>query len=176
MVVSGKSLYSHKKLGWSNTLALSANIAVLAIFYTFLGGFISFIFYYIFDEYGPVDEPPRNKEWENIPTWFQIFDVCVEVVIIALISFWVTFLINTSTPVFPIRNDLSSYVDTYTTGMFFMYTVFLFTTDLTNKLTFLYNNLLGKHFDFIFPQHGSILDLSLSYTPSRKTNESKTVA
>ena len=174
MVGYTKNLYTHSKLGLWNSVSLSANIALLAIFYTFLGAFVSFIFYYIFDEYGPEDDPPRNKEWENTPSWFQIFDVCVEVVIIALISFWITFTINTSAPIFPVRSDLSSYVDTYTTGMFFMYTVFLFTSDLSNKLTFLYNNLLGKQFDKLFPNAGSILTLNLHYAP-RKTNETKSV-
>jgi hypothetical protein len=172
MVGYSKKLYSHSNLGLTDVLTLSSNIALLAIFYTFLGGFVSFIFYYIFDEYGPDDEPPRNKEWENLPAWFQILDVSVEVVIIALISFWITFTINTSAPIFPVRSDLSSYVDTYTTGMFFMYTVFLFTSDLTSKLIFLYNNLLGKQFDTLFPNAGSILTLNLHYAP-RKTNETK---
>jgi len=170
MVGYSKKLYTHSNLSLTDAMTLSSNIALLSIFYTFLGAFVSFVFYYIFDEYGPDDNPPRNKEWQNTPSWFQILDVCVEVVIIALISFWITFTINTSAPIFPVRSDLSSYVDTYTTGMFFMYTVFLFTSDLSNKLIFLYNNLLGKQFDFIFPDAGSILTLNLHYSP-RKTNE-----
>ena len=53
-----------------------------------------------------------------------------------------------------------------------MFTIFLFMNDLSSKLTYIYNEHLGKHFDWIFPNSGSILDLSLSYTKKpRKTDE-----
>ena len=92
MVGYSKKILNHTTIGWTNAFALSGNIAILSVFYTFLGGIVSFIFYYIFDEYGPEDDPPRNKEWENTPSWFQILDVSVQVISIALISFWVTFV------------------------------------------------------------------------------------
>lgn len=169
MVGYSKNLYKHSKLQWDDWIALSGNIAFLSVLYTFLGGLVSFIFYYIFDEYSPDTEPPRNKEWEKAPTWYQILDVCVEVILTGLLSFWITFTLNSSAPIIPVRSDLSSYVDTYTTGMFFMYTVFLFTTDMSNKLKFLYTDVFGSYFDKIFPNAGSLLTLNLHYT-ARKTD------
>jgi hypothetical protein len=141
-----------------DSASLSANIAILAIFYTFLGSLVSFVFYYIFDEF--------NEEWEKKSNVFQVYDVAIEIALIALVSFWATFMINTAAPIFPVPTSLSSFVDSYTTGMFFMYTVFLFMNDLSSKLTHIYNENLGKHFDRLFPSEGSILNLSLSY----KTN------
>ena len=164
------TLYKRVNMSMKDILSLSGNIILLAIFYTFLGALVSFILYYMFDEYGPDDKPPRNVKWEDNSTWYKIYDVCVEVSLIALVSFWSTYLINTSAEIIPVRSELSSFVDTYTTGMFFMFTIFLFMNDLTNKLTYLYNEILGKHFDWIFPNKGSILNLSLHYGP-RKTDK-----
>ena len=167
----GKSvnLYSHK-IKFNESFALSANIGFLAIFFTFMGGIVSFVLYYLFDEYGPDDKPPRHLEWEKHSLFRKLADVSLEVVSIGLISFWLTYFINSSVPIIPVNPGLASYVDTYTTGMFFMYTVFLFTNDLTSKLKHLYNKHLGIHFDKLFPNSGSILDLNLSYK-TEKTNE-----
>ena len=158
---------------WSDLLPLSGNLAALAIFYSFLGALVSFVMYYIFDEYGPDENPPRGVEWAGKGTLFQVYDIIVEISIISSVSFWVTYMINTSAPIFPMRPVLSSLVDSYTTGMFFMYTVFLFSNDFTNKLKHLYQETLGRVFDKIFPTEGSILDFSLRYK-SRKTEQNKT--
>lgn len=162
----------NQRINWSDVISLSANIGVLAILYTFVGALVSYVFYYIFDEYGPNDDPPRGKEWESKPTWYKLYDICFEIATIGLLSFWLTFYINSTAYIFPVRKSLISFVDTYTTGMFFMFTVFLFMNDLSDKLIHTYNSLLGKHFDWLFPQYGSILDLSLSYKPPRKTDQS----
>lgn len=167
-----KRLFSYK-VGWHDFFGLSLNIGVLATLYTFLGAFISFVFYYIFDEYAPTDNPPRGMDWEKKGVAYQIYDCVVEIILIALVSFWVTFAINTSAPIFPVRVDLSTFVDTYTTGMFFMYTVFLFMNDLSSKLMYMFNKIIGGHFDQLFPNAGSILDLSLRYetlADAAKTN------
>jgi hypothetical protein len=164
------NLYSHK-IKFNESFGLSANLAFLAIFFTFMGGIVSFILYYLFDEYGPDDTPPRNLEWEKRSLFRKVADVSLEVVSIALLSFWLTYFINSSIPIIPLSPALATYVDTYTTGMFFMYTVFLFSNDLNSKLKFIYNETLGKQFDKIFPNVGSILDFNLSYK-TEKTNQS----
>jgi len=171
MNIMGKTtnLYSHK-IKFNESLGLSANLAFLAIFFTFMGGIVSFILYYLFDEYGPDDKPPRNMQWEKHSLFRKLADVSLEVVSIGLLSFWLTYFVNTSIPIIPVSPVLAPYVDTYTTGMFFMYTVFLFASDLTSKLKFIYNEILGKHFDRIFPNAGSILDFNLSYK-TEKSNE-----
>ena len=171
MVVYAKNLYKDK-IRWKDVLSLSGNIAFLSIVYTFVGALVSFVFYYLFDEYGPTDEPARGMEWEKKSMWYQMYDICFEIAVIGLISFWLTFTINTSAPIIPVPVHLAAFVDTYTTGMFFMFTIFLFMNDLSSKLVYVYNEYLGKHFDWIFPNGGSILDLSLHYKPRNtdKTN------
>jgi hypothetical protein len=166
------SLYADNIHTWSDILSMSGNIVILAIFYAFLGAFVSFVFYYLFDEYEPTDKDPVKTKWGTYSGWYQLYDVCVEIALIALTSFWTTYTVNTTTYIIPVRSELSPFIDSYTTGLFFMYTIFLFLNDLSNKLTFLYETYVGAHFDWLLPNEGSILDFSLKYGP-RKTDSKK---
>jgi hypothetical protein len=158
-----QKMYS-QKIGPYEMVNLTLNIGILSIFFTFFGAFVSYIFYYIFDEYGPDDEPKRGMEWEKHSALRQIADISLEITLIGVVSFWLTYYFNTSAPIFPVRSSLVSFVDTYTTGMFFMFTIFLFTNDLSSKLRYVYNEYVGYHFDVIFPAYGSIWDLNLRYS------------
>lgn len=166
------SLYADNIHTWSDIFSMSGNIVILAIFYAFLGAFVSFVFYYFFDEYEPTDKDPVKTKWGTYSGWYQLYDVCVEIALISLASFWTTYTVNTTTYIIPVRNELSPFIDSYTTGLFFMYTIFLFLNDLSNKLTFLYETYVGTHFDWLLPNEGSILDFSLKYGP-RKTDKKK---
>jgi hypothetical protein len=128
---------------------------MLAILYAAFGVVVSYVFYYLFDEF--------DETWKSKGTLYQLYDVVVEISVMALIAFWSVFTINTSAPIFPVRHEMASYVDTYTSGMFFMYTVFLFMSSLGDKLKYLNETHLGAYFDRIFPSQGSILDFSLRY-------------
>jgi hypothetical protein len=156
MVVYANKVFSETLQG-ADIRNLSANIAMLAILYAGFGVLVSYIFYYLFDEF--------DESWKSKGIWYQLYDVVVEISVMALIAFWSVFTINTSAPIFPVRHALASYVDTYTSGMFFMYTVFLFMGSLGEKLKHLNETHLGTYFDRIFPSHGSILDFSLRYAP-----------
>jgi hypothetical protein len=169
MAKLAKSLYSHR-IHSGEAFNLTANIVVLSVIFTFIGGFVSYVFYYIFDEYGPDDTPKRGMEWEKHSTLRKVADISLEITAIGLVSFWLTYFVNTNAPIFPVSHDLVSFIDTYTTGMIFMYTVFLFSNDLSSKLRHLYNENIGGHFDMIFPKYGSIWDMNLSYS---KTNSKK---
>jgi hypothetical protein len=155
MVVFAENVFPHK-LYTSDIRNLSLNIAVLSIVYAFLGGIVSFVFHYLFDEF--------DDSWKAKSTTFQLFDIAVEVSLLALIAFWSVFTINTSAPIFPVRREMAAFVDTYTSGMFFLYAIFIFMDDLGEKLKFVYE----KHFDTplkaVLPTQGSILDLSLRYS------------
>lgn len=166
------SLYADNIHTWGDIFSMSGNIVILAIFYAFLGAFVSFVFYYFFDEYDPADKDPVKTKWGTYSGWYQLYDVCVEIALISLASFWTTYTVNTTTYIIPVRNELSPFIDSYTTGLFFMYTIFLFLNDLSNKLTFLYETYVGTHFDWLLPNEGSILDFSLKYGP-RKTDKKK---
>jgi len=62
-------------------------------------------------------------------------------------------------------------VDGHISGIFFIFAVFVFMDHLTEKLKFVFNKLFSSTFDKLFPQYGSIVDLSLSYRPPRKTDK-----
>ena len=157
MVVYTGKVYNHT-INTKDALALSGNIAFLSVFYVFIGSLLSFVLYYLFDEYS--DE---NKEWEKRSLFYKISDVSLEVLIIGLVSFWLVFSINTSAPIIPVPQHFAAFVDTYTTGMFFMFSIFIFLSSLSAKLKYLFESSLGKHFDIWFPSKGSILNMNLHY-------------
>jgi len=142
---------------------ISMNAAFLAIFYTLLGVFISYILYYLFDEY--------DEKWEKRSINYKLLDVSVEISLLAIIAFWSGQLIEISPPIFPVRKELDILVDGYISGIFYIFAVFLFMDSLTGKLKYLFHELFEVHFTRIFPKHGSIVDLSLSYSPIEKTEK-----
>jgi hypothetical protein len=155
MVVYAKNVFTDK-LYSSDIKNLSLNIAILSVFYAFLGGIVSFVFHYLFDDF--------DDEWKRKSLWFQLYDIAVEVALLALVAFWSVFTINTSAPIFPVRTSMAPYVDAYTSGMFFIYAIFLFMEHLSSKMKYLYTKYLDKPMRSVLPTHGSILDLSLRYT------------
>ena len=142
---------------------VSMNASLLAIFYTMLGVFISYILYYLFDEY--------NEKWEKRSISYKLLDVSVEISLIAVIACWSAHIIELAPPIFPVRTELDVLVDTFVSGIFYIFAVFLFMDSLTGKLKFLFHELFEVHFTRIFPKHGSIIDLSLSYSPIEKTEK-----
>jgi len=58
-------IYSLSSPSTWDVVALTLNIAILAIVFTTLGSVMSFVFYYLFDEYDIWTE--RGLEWEKKP-------------------------------------------------------------------------------------------------------------
>jgi hypothetical protein len=127
---------------------------------------MSFVLYYLFDMYDP--EKKEGLEWEKKGIAFQLFDIIVELSIISTMAFWLVYILNVSTPIIPVRKGLEDFVDSYTSGMFFMFAVFIFLTDLTSKLKYVFKVALGDIFDMVFPEEGSILDMSLRYSAKQR--------
>lgn len=161
MVKYARTVYSVSAPGAWDAFALTLNIAMLAVVYTTLGSFLSFVFYYLFDEYDIWTE--RGLEWETKPTWYQATDLLMEVALIAVFSFWATFTVNERFPIVPIRPQFASYIDTYSTGLFFMYTVFIFVDSFGYKLQHFISKVLAPTFDRYMPDSGSIVDFSLHW-------------
>jgi hypothetical protein len=153
------------RMSGKETLFVSLNAALLAIFYTLLGVLVSYVLYYLFDEY--------NEEWQKKSMWYKFFDVSLEISLLSVISFWSGQLIEIYPPIFPVRKQLDTLVDSYISGIFYIFAIFIFMDSLTDKLKHLYEESLAGHFTKLFPQYGSLLDLSLSYTPLVKTEKSK---
>jgi SNF family Na+-dependent transporter len=138
---------------------VTINAALLAIFYTVVGGVVSYIFYHIFDE--------CDDDWKKRSTLQQTGDVCLEISLVAIIAFWTSRFIEKLPPFIPVNKQLDILVDSYISGIFFIFAIFLFIDELTDKLKYLHNKFLGQHASRIFPQHGSLIDFSLSYSPKR---------
>jgi hypothetical protein len=127
------------RMSWKETGLISLNAAFLAIFYTLLGVLISFILHYLFDDF--------DDKWKQRPAWYKFLDVSLEVTLIAIIAFWSAHLIELAPPLFKVRRILDDLVDTYISGIFYVFAIFVFMDELTEKLKFLYTELFGQHFD-----------------------------
>jgi uncharacterized membrane-anchored protein len=145
-----------------NIVFVSLNIGLLAVFYTAMGGLLSYIIYYLFEDHG--------DEWEKRSLLYKIVDVIVELTLVGIVAFWVTFTIKEVPPLVPMSKDMDSLVDTYISAVFFGYSMFMFLDDLTKKIKHMYSILFKKNFDKIFPE-GSVLDIFFS----RKTDSTKTI-
>jgi hypothetical protein len=149
------------RINRNEILSVSINAGVLAVLYTMFGALISFIMYHIFDEF--------DDEWKERSELYKITDIVVEVVIIAIVAFWSAHFVELLPPFMSVRKELDSLVDGYISGIFFIFAMFLFLDELTEKLKYIHHIYLGPHVGKILPQHGSIIDFSLSYTPPTKT-------
>lgn len=145
------------RMSWKEAVYVTINASLLALMYTLFGALISYIFYHIFDEF--------DENWKKRSEVYKITEVTVEVVIIAIIAFWSAFYIEKLQPFVPVRKELDTLVDGFISGIFFIFAIFLFIDQLTDKLKYLYHDYLGEHAGRIFPQYGSIIDFSLSYKP-----------
>jgi hypothetical protein len=160
------------KLSRDDSLRVTANIAMFTLVYTVAGAVLSYVLWYAFDPYDVNDETSK-KEWENKGLAFQIYDIVVELILIAITAFWLTYYLDTAAPIIPIRRGLEDFIDSYTSGMFFMFAVFIFLDDLPSKLKYIFNTLLGDFFDYWVPEEGSILDLSVRYSKRQQAERKK---
>ena len=140
----------------SSIINTSVNVAFLAIFYTALGCIISYIFYWLFDDH--------NDEWEAKSTAFKVYDVLSEVSILGLIAFWITFNVKDIQPMLKVSKAIDEFADTYVSGIFFTFSIFIFLGDLSTKIKYLYSELIGSKLEHILPKKGSILDGTLRLT------------
>jgi hypothetical protein len=144
-----------------NVLLVSLNIGLLAAFYTTIGGLLSYIIYYLFEDHGDA--------WEKRSFLYKFADVLIELTIVGIVAFWVTFTIKEYPPLVPMSREMDALIDTYISAVFFGYSMFIFLDDLTKKIKSLFSSIFKKNFDKIFPE-GSILDVF-----SRKTDSTKSV-
>ena len=145
----------------SEIIGGSLNIMILAVFYTVLGAFMSYILFHLFDDYG--------KEWEEQGTLYQTADVVTELTFVGAIAFWTTKIIKEFPPVFTIHTSLDREIDLYISGLFFAFAMFMFLNDLSTKIKYIYEKFLKTQFVRMFPEQWSIMKMVFG---TRKT-ESK---
>jgi hypothetical protein len=113
------------------------NLVLIAIFYVFLGGLLSWCLWRIFPEYGP--------EWEKQSNLYQFLDVSAEISIIVIIAFWTTYMVHSFIPVLPVTTALEGYLESFGGQMIFVYAVFVFLDTLDDKLKHVFHDFLGTH-------------------------------
>jgi hypothetical protein len=156
------------KSSYSEHLAVTGNAAILAVLHTVYGVFISYVFYYIFDEF--------NDSWKSRSKVYQVSDVVIEIMLIAMFGYWASETTLMLSPIFPVSKAKEIAVDSWVSGIFFVIALFLFLDGLNDKLKFLQNYYFEKFFSSWFPQYGSIIDLSLSYEPVTEEDKKKAKA
>ena len=114
------------RMNWTETAFVSMNAGILAIFYTLFGLIISIGLNTIFGE--------CDNKWKKLHVAYKIGDVSSEIVILALIAFWSEHIIEIAPPFFPVRKELDLLVDSYISGIFYMYAIFLFMGSLSDKI------------------------------------------
>jgi hypothetical protein len=156
------------KLSRGDSMRVTANIALFAIVYTMAGAVLSYVLWYLFDPYDPYDETELGKKrikiWEEKGILFNLYDIAVELIIIAITAFWLTYYLDTAAPIIPVRSGLEDFIDSYTSGTFFMFAVFVFLDDISYKMKYVFNTMFGDFLDYWVPEEGSILDLSVKYS------------
>ena len=138
------------------------NIMILALFYTLIGLLLSVLLYHLFDD--------CDKEWKAEHLAYQVGDIGLELGIIGSVAFWMTQIMRGWAPIFPITKTLDLQIDTYVSGLFFAYAMFLFLEQLSEKVKFLYKQYIHSHIVRFIPPNWSVMK---SVFTSRKTNAKK---
>jgi hypothetical protein len=140
------------------------NIVILAIFYTLVGLLLSIILFHLFDD--------CDKEWKGEPLTYQVGDIVLELGIIGSVAFWTTEITREWAPIFPIAKALDLKIDTYTSGIFFAYAMFLFLEDLSQKIKFLYDSHIHHHIVRYIPPNWSVMKVLFSSRKSTGASKS----
>ena len=114
------------RMNWTEIAFVSVNSGILALFYTLFGVAISIALHAIF---GDCDD-----KWKKMSTLYKIGDVSAEIVILAVIAIWSEHIIQVAPPFFPVRKELDTMVDSYISGVFYVYAIFLFMDSLSDKI------------------------------------------
>lgn len=117
-------------------LNLTVNLVFVAVFYVFLGAWVSWLLYHVF--------PAYDEEWKKQSFVYQLLDVSAEVSAIIVICFWLTYFVHIWIPILTISPALEGYVESFGGQMMFVYAVFIFLDTLDDKLIYVFKQSLGK--------------------------------
>ena len=111
-------------------ISLTINLVVLGLMYTALGFFVSYAIGLLF--------PDFSDEWKKEPAWTRWADVISEVSLLVIAAFWVTYAVRFVIPIVPLKPALEHYVEQYAGNFMFLYAIFIFFDDLSDKMLFLF--------------------------------------
>ena len=110
--------------------SLTINLVILGLLNAALGFFVSYGIGLLF--------PDFTDEWKKEPAWVQWSDVIAEISLLVIAAFWVTYLVRFIIPVVPLRPSLEHYIEEYGSNFMFLYAIFIFFDDLSDKMLFLF--------------------------------------
>ena len=112
---------------------LTVNLVFVAVFYVFLGGAISYLLSLLF--------PKFDAEWEKLPNVVQVADIGLEISLIVVVAFWLTYIVHKWIPIMPVSSGLEHYIESFGGQMVFIYAVFIFMETLDDKLIHVFKDI-----------------------------------
>jgi hypothetical protein len=106
--------------------SLVANLAIMTVFYLFLGAGVSYVISKIV--------PPYDEKWKSQPRIYRIADATVELVLVVLIAFWLYYITRVIIPIVPLSSRLETYVESFGVQLAFLYAIFIFLETLDDKM------------------------------------------
>ena len=108
------------------SIPLMLNLAFMTVFYLFLGAAVSYAFAGLVPKY--------DETWKSQPQWYRIADVTLELVVIVIIAFWISYMTRVIIPVVPLSSRLETYVESFGVQLAFLYAIFIFLETLDDKM------------------------------------------
>jgi hypothetical protein len=109
-----------------HVVSLMANLAFMTVFYLFLGAGISYLFANAVPKY--------DDEWKKQPRWYRVTDVTLELIVIVILAFWISYLTRIIIPIVPLNPRLETYVESFGVQLAFLYAIFIFLETLDDKM------------------------------------------
>jgi len=114
---------------------LTVNLVAIAVFYVFLGGLLSWSMWMMF--------PDFDEQWKTQSIAYKTLDVAAEISVIIIVAFWTTYVIHSYIPILPVTSALEGYIESFGGQMIFVYAVFVFLSNLDDKLKNVYHSVFG---------------------------------
>lgn len=124
---------------------------------------MSVLLYHLFDD--------CDETWKSEKLAYQLGDIFVELGIIGTVAFWTTYVIRDYAPIFPVSKSMDILIDTYISGLFFAFAMFLFLEQLSLKIKYLYDEYIHKHIVRYIPPNWSVMKMMFGTV---KTNTKQT--
>jgi len=114
---------------------LTLNLSIIGIIYVVLAGVVASLTQVMFGSF--------DETWTKRTLGYQLVDVSLEMSLLVVLSFWITYFVHFIVPILAVSTRLEQYIELYGERMVFTYAVFLFANDLKEKLLFVYNRITG---------------------------------
>jgi hypothetical protein len=114
---------------------LTLNLSLIAIVYVVLGAITASLIRLVFGRF--------NEAWTKQSLFYQLGDVSLELSFLVVVSFWITYFVHFAIPVLPVDARLEHFIELYGGRMVFVYAVFMFVSDLDDKMIHVYDRNTG---------------------------------